>query len=91
MADTMDVELFGGPADGMVLQVPEAARVWIVPTPHMTPAEFIALESGQGSAASVFPVADHLYAWTKSFSTGKLLRIFRYAGSRPRPTRSESS
>ena len=84
MADVMEVELYGGPADGMKVAMPAHAKMWVSTQPQMTPAEFIALETGGRTPESALPAVDHIYVWTKDFSRTNLLRYFRYSGPRYR-------
>lgn len=84
MTETMLIELLGGPADGMILSVPANAKIWLVPTPMMSPAEFIALESGQSWPEAVLPAVDHIYVWTRGHSRRTLNRIFHYSGPKTR-------
>ena len=77
----MQIELYGGPADGMILDVADDATFLAVPTPAMTPAEFIALESG-APMPSRLPVTEHLYHQTQYIGRATRLRVFTYGGSR---------
>ena len=77
----MDIELFGGPADGMVLTVPVGAKVWTIPTPLMTPAQFIALESGYPTPESAWPVLEHRYDKTHYIGKRTGASLFTYVGS----------
>lgn len=83
--DVMQIELLGGPADGITLTVPADAKMWLVPTPMMTPAQLIALEEGGSSPESIGPIFDHVYVYSKSFSRRTMARFFHYSGPRPRP------
>ena len=80
MADTIEIELYGGPGDGMNITVARGTEVWVMTQPQMTPAEFIALESGQPYAESVLPAVQHVYLPTRTRARRSLRLIFRYAG-----------
>lgn len=80
----MSIELLGGPGDGIVLDVPENAKLWMLPTPMMTPAQFIALESGGKMPENVIPVVEHIYVWSTLFGRHTKARLFNYSGQRPR-------
>jgi hypothetical protein len=76
----VEVEFYGGPADGMVLEIGEDVREFVMPTPAMTPAEFIALEDGAALPRQY--ALSHIYRITQEFGrhTGK--RLFAYRGTR---------
>lgn len=76
------IELYGGPGDGLVLAVPEDAQVWVIPTPQMTPAQFLAMENGGPYDGVNVPVQEHVYARTEDFGPRSHARLFRYRGSR---------
>jgi hypothetical protein len=77
----MEIELYGGPADGMIVAVEVDTTVYLVPAPAMTPAEFIALEAGAPVPGKI-PIIEHRYDQTHHYgkTSGKLL--FTYSGSR---------
>lgn len=81
---TMSIELYGGPGDGIVLAgIPENAKLWILPTPMMTQAEFIALENGGAAPERVLPIMEHIYVWSSVFGRQSSARLFNYSGQRP--------
>ena len=75
----MDIELYGGPADGMVLSVEDNTTFYVVPTPAMSQAEFIALESGAPYSARL-PIQEHIYHQTQYVGRRLQLRVFTYGG-----------
>jgi hypothetical protein len=77
----MEIEFYGGPADGMLLAVPSDTETWVMPSPAMTPAEFIALESG-APYPSKLPIIEHSYRLTHYFGRQSGKRVFTYTGSR---------
>jgi hypothetical protein len=80
----MEIELYAGPADGMLLEVAEDVGEFVVPAPAMTPAQFIALESGAPLPELALPILEHRYVVSPKFGrfTGK--RLFIYVGARRR-------
>lgn len=77
-----DVELYGGPADGMLLQLDEDVTEFVVPAPAMTPAQFIALESGAPSPEVVLPILEHRYLLTNRLGLRSGARVYTYVGYR---------
>lgn len=81
MTLAMEIELYGGPGDGMIIAVPEGTEAWIIPTPAMTQAEFIALEAGAPNR-STMPVLEHRYEISRYFGRYSGKQLFTYSGSR---------
>jgi hypothetical protein len=84
MSTSMAIELVGGPADGMILAVADTTKIWVVPMPHMTPAQLIALENGGALPESVFAVTEYAYVYSARFGRRSSARLFTYAGPRHR-------
>lgn len=82
VTETIEVEFYGGPADGMQLALPAAVAEWSLPAPAMTPAQFIALESGAPDHSGRLPVLEHRYVRTHYFGRHSGRRLFTYAGAR---------
>lgn len=77
----MEIELYGGPGDGMVLIVPDVAERWVINSPVMTPAQFLALESGAPNPLASVPQLSHTYAKTHFFGKHSGKRLFTYVGA----------
>ena len=77
----MEIELYGGPADGMILAVQDGTTFVMVPAPAMSPAEFIALESGAPNPSSL-PIVEHIYHHTDYVGRATQLKVFTYGGTR---------
>lgn len=78
----MQIELLGGPGDGIILAVPADTRAYRLPVPHMTPAQFIALESGAPASQGV--AEEHLYVYTPRISRRTKATFFAYTGKAPK-------
>lgn len=78
----IEIELFGGPGDGLVLAVPASSEEWSIPTPLMTPAQFIAMESGGPYVESLLPIQNHVYVITRRHGNRSHALIFDYVGPR---------
>lgn len=77
----MQIELFGGPADGTLMVVPDDALVWVVRSPVMSTAEFLALEHSDPSTPIPRPVdVGYQITTEKNFRNGA--RIAKYVGER---------
>jgi hypothetical protein len=77
----MQIELYGGAQDGLLMVVPDGTTVWVIKSPAMSTADFIALENSHPSAP--MPVRTDLgYQVTeeKNPRTGAFLA--RYVGER---------
>lgn len=77
-----EVEFYGGPADGMVMEIPEDAAMWKLPTPALTPAQLIALENGAPDPSRVLPAMEHIYVRSVYYGKRSGKRLFTYRTSR---------
>jgi hypothetical protein len=78
----MQVEFHGGPVDGQQMDVPEGTRLWVVSTPAMSAAEFIAAQDQPD-------ILDYAMKAPREFAYRKTKRItqaglwaFQYMGER---------
>lgn len=77
----MRIQLWGGAADGLELIVPDGTTVWVVRTPTMTTAEFLALE--HTDPAVPLPEPRELgYQVTRKLSPSSGARRATYVGER---------
>lgn len=78
----MQVEFLGGPVDGHRMEVPDETTLWVVSTPPMSAAEFIAAQDRpELFEYAVMHPREFAYQDAKLFSEAGM-RVFRYVGER---------
>lgn len=82
----MRIELFGGPCDGALLEVPDGTRIWLVTSPRLTPAQLISYNEILPGAAQLHidevPIAEYAYHACRRFAPGSGARLFLFGGQR---------
>jgi hypothetical protein len=75
------VELWRGPLDGDLHEIPDGTKLWIVSTPTSM-RDVMRMSEADIPMATTIQSTEHCYAITERFGTTSGARIFEYVGER---------